>query len=364
MSLDATSFKSPGLIDKIDETFPKFKEIRENPKVIAVAKQVFKALACIAVGAGLGLLACTPLGISVGMGMGVGAAVGAIVFVAVAGVHAAIQALGFPINSHLVASPVSKDKWFSDESHKKFIKVLKKVAENPFFKDWLRKRNMTPAEGANYLWKEFQGGLCQGQSQSLITLMKKRHELKGEDLLGKLKEKEVFERQILEIIRADLPDNKEVMDLAKNIPNTERLFRKSFSKSALENDSSLLFNQLKDEKNKLKDSFQCLNATIRLQNKKDPSHTIFVELHPTYRIYDASNHIYTGLYEGFESEEQFLNSLQKHIESYHSTIRMAALKYDEIIIRGYMVDQTEARDAPNLAKAGAMPMGFDSTIEI
>lgn len=356
MSVDATSFKSSSFIDKIDGTFPKFKELRENHKVKVVAIQVFKGLACMACGAGLGLLACTPLGISVAIGMGAGAAAGAFIFLAVAGVHAAIQAFGFPINHHLVAPPVSEENWSSDEKHKKFIKVLKEFANLDFFKEWLTQKEMTPNEGANYIWKDFQGGLCQGQSQTLIAVMKKHHELEGEKLLGKLKAKEVFKRQILEIIRSDIPNNQEVEELAKTIPNAEHLFHKSFSKAELKNDSLLLFNQLKDKKNDLTDNFQTLNATIRLQNDKDASHTIFVELHPTYRIYDSSNHIYTGLYEGFKSEKSFLKGLQKHIEGYQSAIRPTALKYNNIIIRGYRVDHPEARDAAKHASAGALPI--------
>lgn len=355
MSLDAINLNSPSFIDKIDETFPKFKEIRENRLVKIVAMQVFKGLACVACGAGLGVLACTPIGVSLFVGLGAGAGAGALVYFAVASVHAAIQSFGFPTNRYLVAPPVSQENWSSDEKHRKFIKVLKEIAKLDCFKDWLTQEGITGQEGADRIWKDFQEGLCQGQAQNLVSLMKKHHELEGENLLNKLKAKKVFERQILEVIRADMPDNQEIIDLVNNIPDAEPLFHKSFSKSDLKHDSSLLFNELKDAKDALQDEFQVLSATIRLQNAKE-SHTIFVELHPTYRIYDSYNHIYTGLYEGFKSEKHFLKALQKHIKGYKSSIRPTALKYDDIIIRGYIVDQPELREAALAVRAGAQPI--------
>lgn len=355
MTIDTTNFKSPSFIDKIDKSFPKFKEVRENRKVKIVAIQVFKALACVACGAGLGLLACTPLGVSVGIGIGAGAAAGAFIYLAVAGVHAIIQAYGFPANRYLVAPPVSSENWSSDEKHKKFIKILTKIAELDSFKEWLIQEKITAAQGADRIWKDFQGGLCQGQSQSLVSIMEKHHELEGENLLHKLKAKNVFERQILEIIRADIPNNPEISELVEKIPNSEPLFYKSFSRSDLKNDSSLLLNELKDAKDALVDPFQVLTATIRLQNDKE-AHTIFVELHPTYRIYDSGNHVYTGLYEGFKSEKRFLKALQRHIKGYQSAIRPMALKYDDVIIRGYVVDCQQAREKAQLATAGAQPI--------
>jgi hypothetical protein len=355
MSLDATSLKSPSFMDSIDRTFPDFKELRENPKIRKVATQVFKGLACVACGAGLGLLACTPLGVSLGVGIGVGAAAGAFVYIAIASVHAAIQAFGFPSNHYLVAPPVSSDNLASEDKHKKFIKVLKKMTDLDCFQKWLDQKGLSPPEGADRLWKDFQGGLCQGQSQALVSLMKKHHELNGADLLGKLKPKKVFKRQILELIRADIPKNTEVEALVKNIPNANPIFQKSFSKAALKDNASLLLDALKDEKDALKDPFQALTATIRLQDDKG-AHTIFVELHPTYRIYDSYNHIYTGLYEGFESEECFLKALQLHIQGYQSAIRPTALKYDDIIIRGYGVDCQKEKDKTLSATAGAQPI--------
>lgn len=355
MSLDATSLNPPSFIDNIDKTFPKFKELRENRKVKRVAIPVFKGLACVACGAGLGLLACTPLGVSLVIGVGAGAAAGAFVYMAVASVHAAIQVFGFPSNYYLVAPPVSSDNLASEDKHKKFIKVLTKIAELDCFKEWLTQEGLTGQEGADRIWKEFQGGLCHGQAQALASLMKKHHELEGENLLHKMKAKKVFERQILELIRADMPNNPEVEALVKNIPDATPVFHKSFSKSDLKHDSSLLFDALKDAKDDLKDPFQVMTATIRLQNDED-AHTIFVELHPTYRIYDSYNHVYTGLYEGFKSEKRFLKALQRHIKGYQSAIRPTALKYDDIIIRGYVVDCPKAREATQLAKAGAKPI--------
>lgn len=354
MSVDSMNLNSPGFIDKIDESFPKFKELRENRKVQIVAKQVFKALACIACGAGLGLLACTPIGASIAIGMGAGAAAGAFVYLAVASVHAAIQAFGFPSNRYLVAPPVTIENWSSDKKHNKFIKILTEISKLDCFKEWLVSKKITAAEGADRIWKEFQGGLCQGQSQELVSLMKKHHDLTGGQLVHKLKAKKVFKRQIFEIIRADLPNNQEIAALANNIPDSKPLFHKSFSKSDLKHDHSLLLKELKDAKDSLEDPFQVLCATIRLQGDSE-AHTIFVELHPTYRIYDTSNHIYTGLYEGFKTEKRFLKSLQRHIEGYHSAIRPTAVKFDDIIVRGYIVDQPKLRDAVNTAKAGGQP---------
>ncbi len=353
-SISRTDLTSPSFIDKVDKAFPKFKALRENRKVKIVAMQIFKALACVACGAGLGALACTPFGVSIFIGIGAGAAAGALVYFAVASVHAAIQAFGFPINYYLVAPPAPKDNWSSDENHQKFIKVLTKIARLDCFQEWLTQENLTAQEGADRLWKDFQGGVCQGQAQTLVSLMQKYHELKGDQLIYKLKPKKVFRQQILELIRADMPNNPEINELAKEIPNATHLFHKSFTKSELKADSSLLFNELSAAKDALDDDYQVLAATIRLQNAEE-AHTIFVELHPTYRIYDSSSHIYTGLYEGFKTEKRFLKALQRHIKGYRSGIRPTAVKYDEIVIRGYIVDQPELRDAAMLARAGATP---------
>lgn len=355
MTLDATSLNSPSFLDNIDTTFPKFKELRENRKVKRVATQAFKGLACVACGAGLGLLACTPLGVSLFIGIGTGAAAGAFVYIAIASVHAAIQAFGFPTNHYLSTPPVSIDILASQDKHKKFIKVLTKIAELDCFKKWLIQEGLTGQEGADRIWKEFQGGLCHGQAQALVSIMKKHHELNGENLLHKLKPKKVYKQQILELIRADMPNNPEVEALVKNIPDANPIFHKSFTKSDLKHDSSLLLDALKDAKDALKDPFQVLTATIRLQND-ETAHSIFVELHPTYRIYDSYNHVYTGLYKGFKSEKRFLKALQRHIKGYQSAIRPSALKYDDVIIRGYVVDCPKAREATQIAKAGAQPI--------
>ena len=352
MSLSAPRLKSPTFKENIDSTLQTFKALGENPKVKKVAIQVFKGLACVACGAGLGLLACTPLGVSVGIGIGAGAAAGAFVYIAVASVHAAIQAYGFPSNSYLTAPPVSIDRLAPETKHKKFNKIYQHMAEQKVVQDWLKNKNFTLQEGAEHLWKEFQGGLCHGEAQALVSLMQEHYALEGEDLLKKIKSKMVFERQILELIRADIPNHHDIQDLVFNIPNATSAFHESFKRSELENYASLILNNLKDKKNTLKDDYHMLTATIRLQNTES-AHTIFVGLHPTYRLYDSYNHIYTGLYEGFESEEAFLNGLQQHIQGYLSPIRPTALKFDDIIIRGYAVDCLKERDESQSVQAGS-----------
>lgn len=342
------------ILQEIDKKYPKFKAFHENPKVQRVAGHAFKAIACIGFGAALGLVVVTPLGTSLLVGIGVGAGIGVLSYFSVAGVLFILKKYGFPADRFKVSPPLSKDQWFSDKNYKKFKTVYTGLTHLDCLQEWKKTHHIQSDDKAQKkLWKECQKGFCQSEAQNLIALLKEDPDLSGQGLLNKIEAEDLFHRQILEIIRADLVDNQEIEDLCLQIPNAKEILHKSFSKDELKNDP-LLLNSLKNELKRSK-KYQAIAATIRLQNDNE-SHTIFVQLYPKFRFYDPYNPVFTGFHEGFKSKGQCLRMLQRHIQGYQTKTRPTALKFDDIIIRGYRIDCPDLKKKQQTAQAGGIPL--------
>lgn len=347
---------SPDCFDTISETFAPVKKFFENPKVKKVAIEILKGLACIAFGVAMGALSFTPLGAGMlAIGIGVGAGFGAFSYIGITTVQYIIKKYGFPSNRYCVAPPTSIEEWLSDDNYKKFEKVFtKKIAVlGVLYETWKTAQNIDTKDAAKaYFWKEFQKGLCQSVAQTLIPLLKEHSALDGKELLREMKSKDIFHRQMLEIMRRDLTDPA-IDTLTFEIPGTKPLPHLELKKNDLEHDPRLLINSLKTYLNQ-KNPYQALAMTIRLQREAPPAHTIYAELHPNWRFYDPSSILYSGMHEGFKSQDKFLISLQKHLLGFNSAAR-PGISFDEIIIRCYLVDRPEVQKQAETAKAGTAP---------
>lgn len=329
----------------------------EDPKVQKVAFEVFKFIGCVGFGAVLGAITVSPLGAgALIIGVCAGGAFGAFCFLAITGVVEVVKKYGFPSNKYCIALPPDEEKWFSDKNRLKFQESFNEIKELEIYPTWKTANNFSSdIKAEKYLWKNCQKGLCQGQSQCLISLLQD-HKIQGDALLKNLDVKTVFFRELLELIRADLPDDEEAIKLAFTIPNAEALSNPfSFSKKQLKKEPLLLCKTLGDLE--CEEAASAIAFTIRLQSKTVPCHMIFVQIGPDKecRFYDSSNSQYSGLHEGFNSKEQFLKRLQKHILAFESNAR-PGLGFDDIIIRLYKIERSEAKAAALIALAGANPI--------
>lgn len=344
MPFKLSRFHPNYILQQIDNKYPKFKAFHENPKVQRVASQAFKALASIAFGALLGTIVISPLGPGLLIGIGVGAGMGAFSYFAVAGVLFVLKKHGFPAHRFKVSPPLSKDRWFSDKNYKKFQTVYADLKHLDSLDVWKQKLNInSDTKAQKKLWKECQKGFCHSEAQNLISLLKDDPEITGQGLLNKIEAEDLFFRQILEIIGAD----------NSVLPNTEEILNQSFSKAELKKDPLLINNLRKILKEN--DPHQAVAATIRLQNDRE-SHMIFVQVYPVFRFYDPYNPVFTGFHEGFKSKGQCLRMLQRHIQGYQSKTRPTALKFDEIIIKGYRVDCPDLKKKQQIVQAGGIPL--------
>jgi hypothetical protein len=312
----------------------------DNPEIKRVALAIFKALGCIGFTMVMGATSFAVLGSGMwAIGLGVGAAIGTFAYLTVLGVHHVIEKYGFPSHRYRVSPPLSNEILTSEKKRTKFHTMFElKVKTLACYEEWkVHHEFETDKKAEKRLLKECQKGTCQGQTQTLISLLKDHTDLKDGQILNKVKSMDVCYRQILEYIRVDIGS-----DLVFDIPGAAPDLHKSFSKEELEQDKMLLATELK-EALVPNNAREAVAMTIRLQNDTHDSHTIFAQVHPTFRIYDNSSEIYAGLHEGFKpgNQEHFFKTLQKHILSYHSATRPGALRFDDVIIRAYRIDRPE-----------------------
>lgn len=355
MAFKLSRLSPKSILHQIDKKYPRFKAFREDPKVQKIASQVFKAALCIGCGAGLGFVLATPLGVNIFVGIAIGAGFGAFCYVAVTGVKFILEEYGFPANKYRICPPLNKDKWFSNKNYKEFQKAFTTISKLDGFNSWKQAKNIrSNAKAEEKLWKECQKGFCHSEAQNLISLLRENHSLKGAKLLDTIEAEGLFERQLHEIIRRDLSSNVEIAKLAKTLPNAEEFLEKSFTKHELFTNSQLLSDltsQLKPSKD-----HQAIGLTLRLQNNTSDSHTLFVQLEPVFRFYDPYNPAFTGIYEGFKTPQECLQTLQKHLKGYHSKTRPTALKFDRLTLHAYRIDCPEIREEEQLVTAGANPL--------
>lgn len=328
------------------ETCAPIKNFVEDPKVQAIAIPILKALACIGIGAMLGAMTFAILP-QVGMaaGIGIGAGLGLFAFGCVFSVVYVLKKYGYPCHNYCTVPSIPTEKWCSsDGKYKKFEAAFKELSPV-----WNRKITLSKDD----CWTSCLKGLCQGEAQSLIALLKEHHNIEGKKLLEYLEPEGIFPRQLLEIARAESKNDSAIKKLAHDIPGTTRLKKICYTKTELQNNPRLLV-ELK-EKLKKDNDYQAVAMTIRLQGKKYTPHTIFVEMHPRMRFYDSLNPIYTGMHEGFDTEELFLECLQRHILGYQSLLR-PFVGFDEIIIRPYKIDHSDLEEKETVARVGAQPL--------
>lgn len=334
----------PSLVDSISQFI-------EDPKVKRVAKRVFEALLCIGFGAAMGVLAFAPLGAPlVLIGVGAGAGGGAFAYAVVFSVDYIIKKYGFPSNRYVTAPPISKSKWFEEANLKKFDSAFNKVISKlPTYNAWKAAKGIgSDASAKKKLLKEVQRGTCQGEAQVFIALLKDNSQLSGSNFLSKIEPKKVFIRQMCEVMRSALTLDPEMEKITFNIPHAKPLGGPiAYTKKDLK-DPDLFKNTLKPGLIKEHDN-QAIAMTIRLEDGDDEAHTLYVEMSPNLRFYDGSSFLYSGLHEGFKSEEHLLKYVQRHIRGYNSNARLG-LSFNKVIIRPYLIDLPKVQ-----ATAGAVP---------
>lgn len=280
----------------------------KNPKIAKVVTAIFKCLAAMALGAGFGALTFASFGGSfIIAGTIVGALSAAISFATASLIVSYIKKHGFPAFKYRSLASVEIDTWLSDKRKKIFKQVLKEDFQNqPWFSSWFQNQPFTsPSKVEHFLWKKIQKGVSRGEAHAMVLAFQKNNKISSQDLLKKIKAKNVFHHQLEEIFQQN------VHPLGKKVPDTLEDFKKFLVQS------------------------KTLGKTAILTLEKGVlTQTIYIQF-DSLKFYDGCDKRYGGLHENFQDIDIFSDALFKHIRGYHTKWRPKALKYDQAYIRNF-----------------------------
>lgn len=306
----------------------------DGKKIQKIALEALKFLACVIIGVAAGGLIGLPIGATpIIVGAVLGGLTGGIAYFATICVIKAIQANGYSAYSHRTHAPVSLEKLTSSENLEVFKDVLiDHFSDKPWFQAWkarkgkhrknmfnMQSKKTTPFtndEAANYLvGKGISKGVSFAEAQELLKLTKTHPDLKGEDLIRRLRIENLFQRQILELLRFEVKEPalvQEVEDLRNHIPGLDMIgdpLTIDFKNMSIFKTTFSNFIQGKN----------AIGATLELVGKT--RRYIFIRLTEPYSFYDPFSKKYTGLHENFKSEEAFIDTLYRHLRGYQRSWR-------------------------------------------
>jgi hypothetical protein len=373
------------ILNKVADKIPCVKKIMQSKKlkklymrIKPIAKEALIILGITLAGAGFGALLGIPGGVAfVIIGASVGVTAGLLSYLAVRGVQYVLKHYGYPAHRHCTAHPISheeKDR-FTDIDKQKFNDILEDdFAPHAWFTQWKKQRGFAQenSKGSveNHLWRRLQKGFGHAESQCLLDVVNRFPQLEKEKVLQHFSTKNLFKKQLLELIRQDFERNKmqgaaqfrdeaslqEVIALSAKIKvhtadkpqmltptnsklNSQELHNKHAFKAALSRSS--FPNSLGK-----RPSF----AILRLHNTKR-FQTIFLQFEPGLRFYDAYSSHFTGLHEKkFKDENDFLDSLYSHVRGYYSRLRPLAPRFSSADIQWYYAPSpcTKAPNSPKM----------------
>lgn len=264
----------------IEPALPQNPTERAN-KVKKIALEILKGLGIVILGAAFGALTLASggtvwiiVGVSLGAGVALASYVGTKVFIKQK------RNRGFPAFSHRTHTPLGADKF----TYEKFEKALNKIKTEE--DDYNELKNQHPDYSEKklrrFLWQKVRHHYSEGVAMALMDSSAEKADRKGGKLLKNISFTNVFYHQIREVIGGE-----ELIAPTKDFA----LERRSLYRN-LRNDVGM--------------------GTIRLEGKKH-NETIFFEIRENGGVFYDGTSREAGMHDKYESKEQFLRSLDKHI---------------------------------------------------
>lgn len=250
-------------------------------KVKKIALDVLKGLGVVILGAAFGALTLASggtvwiiVGVSLGAGVALASYVGTKVFIQQK------RARGFPAFSHRSHAPLAADKF----TYEKFEKALNKIKLEKDDYDELKNQHPDFSEKKlrRFLWQKVRHHYSEGVALALMDSSQEKAGRKGGKLLKNISFTNVFYHQIREVIAGE-----DQIATTKDFP----LERRSLYRN-MRNDVGM--------------------GTIRLEGKKR-NETIFFEIRENGGVFYDGTSREAGMHDKFESKEQFLRALDKHV---------------------------------------------------
>lgn len=325
-------------------------------RVTTISFEVLKGLGMVIAGASFGAM----IGISfegmlpVLICTGVGAATaGAAYLVAKVAVEL-IKKFGYPASKFLEEKPLAREERFSDKNRDYFDKILKSFEKETWFKNWQKLHGSKKPE--RILWRGLQKGSCFGECSAILQEAQKKPTMRSSKLLRKVKEKQVFQKQILEIIRSDIvkalngkdkklngvsretleKDLQTVLELTRKVDGAHVLPASHFSKDTILHPAKFS-KQLREVLSEAENRHpkRPVMSIIRIESKRK-AHAIFAQFSENQlRIYDPYNSK-TGFYK-FQDAPSLETNLQKILKSYIKVPSLTFHTYRDAKIQIYAV---------------------------
>lgn len=311
--------------------------------VVNVSVEVLKGLGIVFAGASFGALAGVSFEgwIPVVICAGVGAFAAGTAYAVAKVAMLLIQKFGYPASRFIEDKPLSHDDWFSDENREHFDKYLKTLKNETWYKNWQKLHKNKGTD--RFLWRQLQKGTCYGEASAILQAVQKNPAMRTSKILRKVKVKTIFQKQILEIIRADITkaligkdsglngikraeletDLQKVVDLTKKVDNAQMTPSEHIPKASILNPQkfSETLKKLYEQTEKSHPN-RTYTALVRLESSKK-AHSLFVQFSGKhFRIYDSYN-AKTGFYR-FQDKASLDTNLQKILKSY---IKMPSLSF-------------------------------------
>lgn len=340
------------LFSKAGAPLSALKKKLSDPKVKKIALEVLKTLGIALLAAGFCALSFASMGLAWLIGGTVaGALTGGIAYAAIRGVYLTVRKEGFPSYRFKTATPIDRETWLGDEQKKEFTELLQQEFKGKeWFETWKGLHAFRSGEATErYLWHQLQKSVQQGEAMAMLIAAKEHGKFKKGRFLQKVAAEEVFKYQLLSLIKNDFnrfADDTNA-DLVEHLLKTPGvgihrgaafeleighvdLFVKTLKEHVFEADMPLRA-ALSPE---LALDHPYESALIYLHSKKKAP-PLFVQIKPDMRFYDSCHKRFSGLHEGFTTQEEFAKALFHHLKGYQSNLRPQSPKFNKVLVELY-----------------------------
>jgi hypothetical protein len=331
--------------NKFEERVPKkLKPLVE--KIKPFAKDILTCLGIVLLGAMVGALVGVPGGaLWIIVSASAGAAAGGLAFLAVKGILEFIKRFGFPAYSHRTCDPFSLEKALEVEKYPTFKKViLNKLKhkegdqwkDHPWYAEWKTKLGFNnDASAETYLWNRMKKGFSHGESTAMVLAQQGQTPPKnGGEFLEQLNLEEIFYYQILAFIgeaglKSSLSPPPSPLSSIRS-RKTEPLIQDLKNETGFKTHLQSILNQ------NPKPSCAILQLDKNQTDKNQTHHSIFIQFKKSeWCFYDPSSPRFTGFHEKFQSEDEFLTVLYRHLQGYYSFARPCAPRFTKATIQWF-----------------------------
>jgi hypothetical protein len=287
--------------------------VEKTDRVKKIALEVLKTLGIVLLGATFGALTLASGGtIALGVGIALGAVTALVAYLGtIAFIHEK-RRRAFPAFSHRKHPPLQPEKF----THEKYEKGLKIASNLNAFKTWKSAHpSFSDRKIKRFFWKKVQDHQEEGQAFALMNMARAQTGQKGGKLLKNISEKQVFFHQIVEALGKEQNEDLHIQ------PDSTLPFR-----------PKKLYRRLQGHTG---------SGIIRLESKKK-SALIFFEIQNNGGIFYDPSSRQAGMHEKFESKEEFLRTLDKHIRCALTGKRVFRKQYESAQVNLYNeIDEIE-----------------------